>query len=168
MKTYLVCQFETSRIQLLNHFQMHLFQRFGLLTMLTQVFINRFTKTMKITALHYFDRFNDTFVDIYLNHHCNVVESASVVFFLFNCSSFLKRFFSVFATACWCIQFCPLTGFWFWIFYYVMLIVLFLVYRSMRGLMDVGGGGLAKTEKIPGGWRNGKNPLNELTKVLVG
>ena len=31
-----------------------------------------------------------------------------------------------------------------------------------------GGGGFAKTEKNPGGWRNGKDPLYELTKVLVG
>ena len=35
MKTYLVCQFETSRIQLLNHFQIHLFQQFDSLPILT-------------------------------------------------------------------------------------------------------------------------------------
>ena len=34
MKTYLVCQFEASRIQLLKHFQIHLFQRFDSLQIL--------------------------------------------------------------------------------------------------------------------------------------
>ena len=45
---------------------------------------------------------------------------------------------------------------------------------AVTGLQDVestdegGIGGIAKKEKIPGGWRNGKSLLYELTKVLVG
>ena len=34
--------------------------------------------------------------------------------------------------------------------------------------MGGGIGGIAKTAKIPGGWRKRKSPLYELTKVLVG
>ena len=49
-----------------------------------------------------------------------------------------------------------------------MLIVLLLVYRRMRVLMGGGVGVLQKTEKNPWGLGNGKNPMYELTKVLVG
>ena len=125
-------------------------------------YVNLRHENMKIIVLHYFDCVIDRFVDINLNHLRNVVESAWMIFFPFVCSKFLKRFFSVFATACWCIQFCPLTDFWFWIFHSVMLIVLILVYRRLRVLTD-GGGGACKE-----GMEKRKNSLYELTKELVG
>ena len=92
-----------------------------------------------------------------------------MIFLPFNCSNFLKRFFPFF---CYC-----------------LLVHIFLspnsililgfslcnVNCAVSGLhedestdgWEWGLGGLAKT-KNPGGLRNGKNPSNELTKVLVG
>ena len=124
------------------------------------------TKTMEIIVLHYFDCVINTFVDIYLNHHWNAVESGWVIFFPFNCSIFLKSFFPFFVTACWCMQFCPNR-------ILILDFSLCNVNCANTGLQEDGstngwGGGLAKTEKNPGDEETEKNPLYKLTKVLVG
>ena len=75
--------------------------------------------------------------------------------FKINC----KKVFSVVATACWCIQFSPLTAFWFLIFHYVMLVALLLVYRRTRVLMSGGGGGgLQKLKRFLGDGETEKIP----------
>ena len=117
---------------------------------------------MRIIVLVCFDCVINTFVDIQLNIHCNVVESAWVILLPFNYSTFMNRFFPFF---CYCllVHIIPSPK--------MILKLNFSLCKincSISGLHEdestdgwgCGGGmgGLAKTKKILGDWETENIP----------